>query len=88
MKTTGKNERIKWNYYDYVKIPKNFEKYIWDYKNWVPLEILILRVLTYGDYNELMKIYKLFPNQTYKIAMKYLNIKRGVKFWINQWKNF
>lgn len=88
MKTVVQNKRIRWDYYDYVKIPKDFKKYIWDYKKFTPLEILILRVLTYGDYNELMKIYKLFSNETYKIVMKYINIKRGVRFWISRWKNF
>lgn len=88
MKTTGETKRIKWNYFDYVDIPKEFKKYIWDYQEKVPLEILILRVLTYGDFNELMKIYKLFPEETHKIAFKYPEIKRGVKFWVKRWRNF
>jgi len=31
--------------------------------------------------------YKLYPEKTYNIAMKYPDIKRGVKFWVKRWRN-
>ena len=87
MKTQGKARRIKWDYFNKVDIPEDFKIYLWDYKEKAPLEILILRVLTYGNFEEIKKIYKLYPEETYKIALKYPEIKRGVKFWIKRWKN-
>lgn len=87
MKTNGKQERIKWDYFEYVEIPDEFRIFLWDYKKKAPLEILILRVLTYGNFYEIEKIYKLYPEETFKISFKYPEIKRGVKFWIKRWKN-
>ncbi len=87
MKTRGKVQRIKWNYSNFVKIPSEFKPYLWEYEKTAPLEILILRVLTYGNFEELKKIYSLYPEETYKIAFKYPEIKRGVKFWIKKWRN-
>jgi len=87
MKVQGKTQRIKWTYFKYVEIPEEFKRYVWDYKEKAPLEILILRVLTYGSFEEVEKIYKLYPEETYTITLKYPDIKRGVKFWVKRWKN-
>ncbi len=87
MKTQGEVERIKWDYFENVEIPEDLKKYLWDYEDEVYLEVLILRVLTYGNFEEIKKIYELYPEETYKIAFKYPEIKRGVKFWIKKWKN-
>jgi len=80
--------RIKLEFLESTKIPEEFKIYLWEYKKEVPVEILILRVLKYGNFDEIKRIYDLFPEQTYKIAFKYPQIKRGVKFWVKRWKNF
>ncbi|MCD6221309.1 hypothetical protein J7K25_04040 [bacterium] len=87
-KKTGKINRVKWDYFKEVKIPEEFKIYLWDYEEKAPVEILVLRVLKYGNFDEIKKIYNLFPEETYKIAFKYHQIKRGVKFWIKRWKNY
>ena len=87
-KKTGKISRVKWDYFKEVKIPEEFKIYLWDYEEKAPVEILVLRVLKYGNFEEIKKIYNLFPEETYKIAFKYHQIKRGVKFWIKRWKNY
>ncbi|GAB5047484.1 hypothetical protein [Thermodesulfovibrio sp. TK110] len=79
--------RIKWNYFEKVRIPERFAKYLWDYKEEAPLEMIILRVLKYGSFDEIEELFKLYPEETYKIAMKYPEVKRGVRFWIKRWKN-
>lgn len=79
--------RIKWDYFEKIKIPEKFKRYLWDYKEEVSLEILILRILKYGKFEEIREIFELYPDETYKIAIKYPDVKRGVKFWIRLWKN-
>ncbi len=87
MKVQGKSKRIKWDYFKKVKFSYKFKRYLWEYQNTAPLEILILRVLTYGNFEEIKRLYETYPEETYKIAFKYPEIKRGVKFWIKRWKN-
>ena len=87
MKTHGEVKRIKWDFFQFVEIPEEFKLYLWEYKDRAPLEILILRVLTYGSFEEIEKIYSIYPVETFKIAMKYPEIKRGVKFWVKRWKS-
>jgi len=87
MKTRGPVLRIKWDYFQNVKIPDDFKIYLWDYKEKASLEILILRVLNYGNFKEIRKVYNMYPSETEKIAFKYPNIKRGIKFWIKVWRN-
>lgn len=79
--------RVKRDYFEKVKIPERFTRYLWDYKEEAPLEMLIFRVLKYGSCEEIEEIFNLYPNETYRLAMKYPDIKRGVKFWIKRWKN-
>ncbi len=80
-------QRIKWDYEKRVKIPEEFKVYLWEYNEIAPLEILIKRVLKYGDFEEIRKIYEMYPEEVYKIAFKYPDTKRGVKFWIKRWKD-
>ncbi len=37
--------KIKWDYFEKVKIPQKFVRYLWDYKKEAHLEMLIFRVL-------------------------------------------
>lgn len=82
----NKIERIKWDFEKKVKIPQFAKKYLWEYKATAPLEIIIKRVLQYGDFEEIQKLNNLYKEETYTIALKYPDIKRGVKFWIQRWK--
>ncbi|MDF2954155.1 MAG: hypothetical protein OD816_001400 [Thermodesulfobacterium sp.] len=87
MKTHGEIKRIKWDYPQFAPIPEEFRNYLWEYQNTAPLELIILRVLTYGSFKEIQKLFSLYPEETTKIAFKYPEIKRGIKFWIKRWKN-
>lgn len=79
--------RIRWDYFERVKIPEEFSKYLWDYRDEAPLEIIIIRVLRYGKFEEIERLYRFYPEETEKIAFKYPDIKRGVRFWIRRWKS-
>jgi hypothetical protein len=87
MKENKPVQRIMWDYEEEVKIPDKFKMYLWEYKDKAPLEILIIRILKYGDFEEIREIYNLYPEQVYKISNKYPDMKRGVRFWIRRWKN-
>ncbi len=79
--------RIKPKYKQIVDIPKEFEIYFWDCPTKKTyLEKFILRILEYGNFDEIRKVYNMYPKQTYDIASRYNHIKRGVKFWIKLWK--
>jgi len=60
-KKTGKINRVKWDYFREVKIPNEFKIYLWDYEEKSPVEILVLRVLKYGNFEEIKKVNNLFP---------------------------
>ncbi|MEW6094968.1 MAG: hypothetical protein AB1567_00365 [bacterium] len=77
--------RIKPKYKEFVRIPEDFKKYLWEYEDKATLETIILRVLIYGNFEELNTIYQLYPDKTYEITLRYPEIKRGVKFWIKKW---
>ncbi len=71
-----------------VRIPDEFKKYLWDYPEGTsPLETFILRILLYGKFEDIKVIYNKFPKETHYVANTYPQIHRGVKFWINRWKN-
>lgn len=80
--------RIKLDFKEIVRIPDEFKIYFWEYEDYTYLEILIKRVFTYGNFGGVKKIYKMYPEETYKISFKYLEIKRGIRFWVRRWKNF
>ncbi|MCX7988594.1 MAG: hypothetical protein N2647_04050 [Thermodesulfovibrio sp.] len=48
--------RITWDYFEKVKVPQEFSKYLCEYKDEAPLEVLILRVLKYGKFEETEKL--------------------------------
>ncbi|RLF48948.1 MAG: hypothetical protein DRN19_06095 [Thermoplasmata archaeon] len=79
-------KRIKWNYIKSIKIPESLKLYLWEYQDYAPLEILILRTLTYGSFEDIKKFTIYILKKTYKIALKYSQIKRGIKYWIERWK--
>jgi len=85
MRTTGLAIRIRWKYLREVPIPEEWEIYLWDEESTAPLEKLIVRVLTFGDYEDIKRLYSLYPDETYDIAFRYPDIKRGVRFWMKVW---
>lgn len=78
--------RIKWDFTEKVSIPDSLKDYLWEYKDFAPLEVLIKRVLQYGNFEEIKKIFELYPDETFQISLKYPDLRRGVKFWIKRWK--
>lgn len=78
--------RIKWDYFEEVRIRKEFSKYLRDYRDETPLEGLILCILRCGKFEEIERLYNLYPEETETITFKYPYIKRGVRFWIKRWK--
>ena len=85
MKTTGDVKRIKWDYFEKVDIPEQLKPYLWDCEGRAPLEKLIYRTLIYGSFDDLRLIFRLYPEQTYRISLKYPDIHRGVRYWIKKW---
>lgn len=51
--------RIKSDYFERVRIPEEFSKYLWDYREETPLEVLILSLLRYGKFDEIERLYNL-----------------------------
>jgi len=80
-------KRIKPEFAHNVHIPKKFQRYLWEHSCTAPCEKIILRVLTYGNFDEVKEIYTLYPEETFKIVNKYPGIKRGVKYWVHHWYN-
>jgi hypothetical protein len=80
-----KLQRIKPFYTQKVPIPSNLTSLLWDEQDTAPLEKLILRVLQYGNYEEIHTIYSLYSTETTDIVSRYPDIKRGVKFWVRYW---
>lgn len=80
--------RVRITYSRSIKIPKKYRLFFWDCpQGKVILEKFILRLLQYGKFEDLKWLYNKYPEQTYNIASKYPEIKRGVKFWIKWWKD-
>lgn len=80
--------RIKLTYTQKVSIPPQFQMLFWDCPDKTTfLEKFILRILNYGNFEEIKWLYKKYPDECYKIALKYPDIRRGVKYWIKLWKN-
>jgi len=63
------------------------KQYLWDNEGVAALEKIILRVLLYGKFEDIKKIYSMYSRETGDIACKSPEIKRGVRFWINRWNN-
>ncbi len=85
MKVRGKAERIKWDYFELVEFPDRFKPFLWEYGNKAHLEMVIYRVLYYGSFGDVLEVYRRWPEQTYRIALKYPDLHRGVKFWVRRW---
>lgn len=82
-----KPQRIKPSHKAFVKIPEKYKLFFWDCSEGkVILEKFILRILQYGGFEDLKWLYRNYPEETYEIAIKYPEIKRGVKFWIKWWR--
>jgi len=79
-------KRIKSVYNELVPISVEIKELLWDIQNdEVQLEKLIVRVLTYGKFDEIKMTYDKFPNQCIDIIQRHDYISRGVKFWIRRW---
>ncbi|MCM8776869.1 MAG: hypothetical protein NC905_01200 [Candidatus Omnitrophica bacterium] len=83
---TGKTSRVKITYRETVTIPEKYKDLFWDCKENTILEKYILRILTYGNLEDIKEVYNKYPEETFDITFKYPEIKRGVKFWIKRWK--
>ena len=69
-----------------MTVPRSIKPLLWDEQSGkAPLEKLILRVLIYGRFEELRRVYGRHPSQTFEMLSRYPEIKRGVKFWIEYW---
>ncbi len=86
MKTTGEVKRVKMIYKQWVNVPEPFRKFVWDAMDGkAPLESIILKVLTYGKFEDIKKLYEMFPEKTLSVVERYPDIRRGVKYWIRKW---
>jgi len=41
---------------------------------------MILKVLTYGKFEDIKRLYEMYPTQTLSVVESYPDIKRGVKY--------
>ena len=81
-----KSERTKWKYPEMVSVPQKFCRFLWGYPDRnAPLEIYLLRLLTYGKFEYIQMLFSRFPEQVYDVTGRYSQIHRGVKFWIRKW---
>ncbi len=85
MRVKGPSKRIKWKYTQMVSVPKEWRVWLWDEGEKAPLEKIIYRILTYGRFEDIRRVYKMYPKETYELAFRYPDIKRGVRFWIKVW---
>ncbi len=84
--TAFKTQRLKWKYTRAISYPAKYHKFLWDYSDGsAPLEIYLLRLLTYGNYENIRKLFSQFPQQTYEMIQRLPQIRWGVKFWIRKW---
>jgi len=86
MRTTGEPKRIKMIYKEWIEVPEPFRKFIWSTLDGkVPLEEMILKVLTYGKFEDIKRLYGMYPEETLSVVERYPDIKRGVKYWVKRW---
>lgn len=80
--------RIKPEYIQPIEIPDNLQMLFWDCpEQKTYLEKFIKRILDYGNFEEIKWCFEHYPNETFVIAFKYPDMRRGVKFWIRLWNN-
>ena len=78
--------RIPWRYHRRVHLPTAFRSLVWDeHGGTVPLEKLILRIVTYGTFDELSWVYRTYPEETFDLVQRYPDIRRGVRYWVRVW---
>lgn len=78
--------RIIPKYTKMVRVPAKYAKYLWDHKGIkVPLEKYLLRMLMYGDFENVKFFFSKYPEEVHYISNQYPQIDRGVRYWINQW---
>lgn len=88
MNVQGETERITWKYFQPVRIPETYKKFLWDHaEGTVHLEKFILRILTYGGFEDVRWLYQKYPQETLDVAHRYPHIKRGIKFWLKVWRD-
>ncbi len=88
MQIRGDVKRVKMIYKEWIRIPEPFRKFVWDSLNGkAPLESVILKVLMYGKFEDIKKLYEMYPEETYTTAFRYPEIKRGIKFWLKRWRD-
>ena len=86
MKVQGNPKRIKMIYKQWVEVPQPFKKFVWDAMDGkAPLESIILRVLTYGKFEDIKRLYEMYPKEILSVIERYPDIKRGVRYWIKKW---
>lgn len=89
MKTTTTNppvSRVKWRYLKQVEIPQRYQTFLWDHPaGRAPLEKFLVRLFTYGQFEDLQWVYAHYPKESIDIISRYPDIRRGVKFWIRRW---
>ncbi len=81
-----KIQRVKWKYIQKFSIPEKNRKFLWDYpEGSAPLEIYLLRLLTYGSFEDIRNLFSQFPDEVNNMVQRYPQIHRGVIFWIRHW---
>ena len=83
MRTKGAMERTAWRFKQYVYVPKKHRRYLWDYSTKAPLELYLLRVLSYGTFEDIKHVCKKYPQQCRHIIKNY-SLKRGVRYWVKR----
>jgi hypothetical protein len=79
-------DRMPWVYTETVEVPEQYRKFLWDYPGGkAPLEIVLLRLFTYGRFEDIRWAFSRFSEPSYQIILRYPDIRRGVKFWIKHW---
>jgi len=78
--------RIPWIFTVEVEVPDHYQKYLWDYpEGKAPLEMFLVRLFTYGRFEDIRWVFQQYPQQSFNIVSRYPDIRRGVKYWIKRW---
>lgn len=87
METTGAARRVRWEFADEVRFPPAFARYLWDHPDGrAPREKVVLRVLSYGRFQEIRRLFRRYPREAVSVADRYPGIRRGVRYWIGRWR--
>ncbi len=69
-----------------VPVREEWKPFLWSYQKEAPLEKVIIAVCRYGKFEDLEKLYSLYPEETEETVLRRNDINRGIKFWIKRWK--